>query len=67
MAAPDLVKHDDRGQIVGVNLDIKNPHAKETVDHRSPGEIIESVLAKEQKILAMLVEVKQLVAQGFER
>ena len=62
--AADLIKYDDKGQVVSVNLDMKNPNAKETIDHRSPAEIVESVIAKEQRILVMLTEMRKLVAQG---
>jgi type I restriction enzyme M protein len=63
VTAVDLHKCDDKGQAVSVNLDIKNPNAKEAVDHRSPGEIVESVLAKEQQVLTLLTEMRKLVAQ----
>ena len=62
--AADLIKRDDRGQIVSVSLDIKNPNTKEEIDHRSPGEIVESVVAKEQQVLVLLAEMRKLVAQG---
>jgi type I restriction enzyme M protein len=62
--ASEIIKRDDKDQIIGVNLDIKNPNAREAVDHRSPDEIVESVIAKEQQVLALLGEMRKLVAQG---
>ncbi|MBI4090741.1 MAG: SAM-dependent DNA methyltransferase [Candidatus Komeilibacteria bacterium] len=60
--AAGLIKHDDAGVVVSVNLDLKNPHAKEAIDHRPPTEIIESAIAKERDVLAILDQVKALLA-----
>jgi type I restriction enzyme M protein len=67
-AATDLIKRDGKGQIVAVNLDIKNPNSKEQIDHRSPPEIVESVIAKEQQVLTLLAEMRTLVEgrEGYE-
>ena len=34
--ASGLTERDDRGRVTACNLDIKNPHSGEVVDHRSP-------------------------------
>jgi type I restriction enzyme M protein len=60
---PDLIKRDEEGRLVAVDLDLKNPHAKELIDHRLPAEIVESVIAKEREVLAVLNEIKALVAE----
>jgi type I restriction enzyme M protein len=62
--AADLIKRDEKGQVVDVNLDIKNPATKEAIDHRSPREILESIVAKEQQVLTLLAEMRKLVTQG---
>ncbi len=49
-----VVERDDLGRIVAVNLDVKNPNARDTVDHRPIREIISSALAKEREALAAL-------------
>ena len=59
--AVDLIKRDDQGLVVSVNLDLKNPHAKEAIDHRPPTEIIDSAITKEREVLAVLDEIKTLV------
>jgi type I restriction enzyme M protein len=59
--ASELIKRDDAGLVVSVNLDLKNPHAKEAVDHRPPTEIIESAIAKEREVLAILDEIKTVI------
>lgn len=60
---PDLIKRDEQGRPVAVDLDLRNPHAKEAVDQRLPVEIVESAIAKEQQVLAVLNEIKALVAE----
>jgi len=48
------------------NLDIKNPHAAQEAETRSPMEIVESIIEKEHRILAIMEEIKALVAAGPE-
>jgi type I restriction enzyme M protein len=58
-----LIERDEAGQVKAVNLDLKNPNAKATEDHRSPAEIVESAIAKEHQVLAILNEIKVLLAE----
>jgi type I restriction enzyme M protein len=60
---PDLIRRDEAGGVIAVNLDLKNPSAKEAVDHRAPTEIVASVIEKELQIVALLNEIKALVAE----
>ena len=60
---PDLIRRDEAGRVVVVNLDLKNPAAKEAVDHRAPAEIVANVIEKERQVLALLDEIKALVAE----
>jgi len=60
---PDLIRRDEAGRVVAVNLDLKNPVAQDMVDHRAPAEIVASVIEKERQLLAMLEEIKVLVTQ----
>jgi type I restriction enzyme M protein len=60
---PELIRRDEVGRVVAVNLDLKNPAAKEAVDHRAPAEIVASVIEKERQVLALLDEIKALVAE----
>lgn len=46
----------------GCNLDRKNPSAKADADHRPPAELVESILAKEARIAAIVGEIKALLA-----
>jgi type I restriction enzyme M protein len=59
----DLIRRDEEDRVVGVNLDIKNPHAKETADHRSPREIIKDAIEKGRQALILLEELQGLVGE----
>lgn len=48
----------------GGNLDIKNPSAKEDLEHLPPETLVASIVAKEQSILSIMGEIKMLLAEG---
>lgn len=58
---PDLIRRDEAGRVVAVNLDLKNPAAREAADHRAPAEIVASAIEKERRVLALLEEIRALV------
>ena len=44
------------------NLDIKNPASQEALVHRPPGELVAAILAKEQRIIEIMAELKEELA-----
>jgi type I restriction enzyme M protein len=50
----------------GCNLDIKNPTAKDDLEHQPPEKLVESLVAKEQKILDIMSQIKAMLAQGVK-
>ena len=48
------------------NLDIKNPSSQEALVHRPPEELVQSILKKEQQILALMAKVQEAL-EGAER
>jgi type I restriction enzyme M protein len=46
----------------GCNLDIKNPHAKQDLAHLPPEQLVNDILAKEQRIAELMAEIKQALA-----
>jgi type I restriction enzyme M protein len=48
----------------GCNLDIKNPSAKEDLEHLPPEKLVENIVATEQKIVSIMGEIKSLLAEG---
>lgn len=59
--APELIHRDEQGRLTAVNLDQRNPHADDVVDHRPPEEIVEGLIAKEQEVLQVLTALRVLV------
>jgi type I restriction enzyme M protein len=47
------------------NLDRKNPRGKEDITHLPPEQLVESILAKERRIIEILGEVKGLLTKGL--
>ena len=45
------------------NLDIKNPHSKEALEHVPPKELVASMCAKEQDVIRLLAEIEVLVGE----
>lgn len=48
------------------NLDIKNPHSKEALEHVPPKELVASMCANEQDVIRLLAEIKILVGETEE-
>jgi hypothetical protein len=63
-AAGDNMKKDDDGNLVSVNLDIKNPNAAEALEHLPPEQLVEDILAKERRIIEIMGEIKAVLAKG---
>jgi len=59
--ASDVLKYDESGSLASVNLDIKNPSAKQDFEHLPPEQLADDILKKEQRIAELMVEIKQLL------
>jgi type I restriction enzyme M protein len=60
--ASDVIKLDADGNLLSVNLDIKNPSAEEALEHLPPEQLVESILAKEKRIIEIMGEIKKVLA-----
>ena len=49
----------------GCNLDVKNPHSKEELEHLPPEKLVDNILAKEMRIAEIMAEIKNTL--GAER
>ena len=56
--AEGIVECNDDGNVAACNLDIKNPHTGEAKDHRKPLEIVNAIIERERKVLAIMDEIK---------
>src|SRR5438128_2614021 len=61
VAAKDVLKYSEQGALVSVNLDIKNPNAKEDLEHLPPEQLAADILKKEQRIAELMEEIKQVL------
>lgn len=59
--AADLMQYDANGNLLSVNLDVKNPSRAADLEHLPPAELAESIAAKEQQILGLMEEIKSLL------
>lgn len=59
-----VVSKNGTGNVVGVNLDLKNPHANADVDDRSSAQIANDLDANERAMLDLISELRALVVQA---
>lgn len=65
VAASDVLRYSDDGKLVSVNLDIKNPHSLEALEHRPPEELIADMQEKERRVMGVMDEIKSVLAEGL--
>jgi type I restriction enzyme M protein len=61
----DVLKLGAEGNLLSANLDLKNPNRKQDLEHLPPDQLVESILAKEQRIAELIAEVRQVLAGGL--
>jgi len=64
VAASDVLKTDDTGNIVSVNLDIKNPNVQDDFAHLPPEQLAADILKKEQRIAEIMAEIQVVLRQA---
>ncbi len=57
VSAEEVLKYGDKKQLINVNLDIKNPHSLEVLEHKPPSELAKSIIEKEHRILEILKNI----------
>jgi type I restriction enzyme M protein len=62
-SAEEILKYNEGGNLISVNLDIKNPNNKQDFVHMPPEQLVEDILKKEQRIIEIIAEIKQVLAQ----
>jgi type I restriction enzyme M protein len=48
------------------NLDVKNPHGKEALEHVPPRDLVAAMRSKEQDVVRLLAEIEAIVSEGSE-
>lgn len=59
VSASDVIKYDEEGNLVSVNLDIKNPKSKQDIKYLPPEQLVKDILKKEQRITEIIADIKQ--------
>ena len=59
--AADLMQYDANGNLLSVNLDVKNPSRAADLEHLPPAKLAESIAAKERAIAGLMDEIKNLL------
>jgi type I restriction enzyme M protein len=62
--AKDVIKLDEAGNLISVNLDVKNPNAAEALEHLPPDKLVEDILVKERRIIEIMGEVRAVLHGG---
>jgi type I restriction enzyme M protein len=60
----DVLKHDESGNLVSANLDIKNPKGKQDFEHLPPEQLADDIMKKERRIAEIMAEIKQTLAMA---
>lgn len=62
VAASDVLKYDEAGNLASCNLDIKNPNSAEALEHLPPEQLVADILKKEERIIEIMGEIKAELA-----
>jgi type I restriction enzyme M protein len=60
----DVLQYDEKGGLLSANLDVKNPHASEALEHMAPEQLVADIVAKERRILDLMREIEAELAGG---
>ena len=57
----DVLRYDESGALLSVNLDVKNPNAAADLEHLPPEKLVEDILRKEDRIAEILREIRTVL------
>lgn len=66
VSVSDVLKYDEKGNLLSANLDIKNPNSKQDFEHLPPEQLADEILKKEQRIAEIMAEIKLILARGSD-
>ncbi|MEW6079504.1 MAG: class I SAM-dependent DNA methyltransferase [Thermodesulfobacteriota bacterium] len=64
IAAKDVLKYDDNGNLVSCNLDLKNPTGADALEHLPPEQLAADILEKERRIIEIMEEIAAELGRG---
>ena len=53
----DVAQKDDQGNVIAVNLDLKNPSFEDDYEHMPPRKLVQDIIEKESQILELMQEI----------
>jgi type I restriction enzyme M protein len=59
----ELIRRDEAGEVKALNLDLLNPNARDDVDDRTCEQLVESIVVNEQRVLAIVNEIRATLAE----
>jgi type I restriction enzyme M protein len=59
----ELVRRDEAGEVKALNLDLRNPNVRDEVDDRTPEQLVESIIAKEERVLDIMSDIRTALAE----
>jgi type I restriction enzyme M protein len=62
VAVDEVLKYNETGDLLSVNLDVKNPSSVEALEHLAPDELVTDILKNEQQIIKLMEEIKTELA-----
>ena len=62
--AADLLRYNELGVLLSVNLDVRNPLPAMDLEHLPPAELAQSIAVKGRTIAELMDEIKRLLAGG---
>jgi type I restriction enzyme M protein len=63
ISVKEVLQYNDKGDVIAANLDIKNPNAQKDFEHLPPEQLVAEVIEKERRILEIMGEIKQTLAE----
>ncbi len=57
----EVVNTDEKGNVLNVNLDVKNPNRKGEFEHRDSAAILDSILNRERQVFNLLSEIESVI------
>ena len=66
MPVAELLQYGQSGSLMAVNIDRKNPRAKEDITHLPPAQLAASILNKEQRIAEIMGNIQRLLRKADE-
>jgi type I restriction enzyme M protein len=61
VSVAEVLKVDASGALLSANLDLKNPHSGDALEHLAPEELVDEVLRKEAQIQELLLEIRAVL------